>query len=51
MEHPVIGRIELPGVSYDPPQIDGIPYKANGQPGERCAGWAARRVQLGLEDT
>lgn len=28
---------------YAPPIIDGVPYRADGRPGERCAGWAAHR--------
>jgi len=37
---------EVPGhpASYDPPIEDGIPYKADGTPGDLCAGWAARRL-------
>jgi hypothetical protein len=30
-------------LAYDPPIINGVPYKADGSPGERCAGLAARR--------
>lgn len=32
--------------AYDPPIVDGIPWKADGQPGEMCAGWDARRRAL-----
>jgi hypothetical protein len=40
--------VEVPGspVNYDPPRLDGVPYQANGQPAEVCAGWAARRQRL-----
>lgn len=48
-EHPIVGRVAPRGVSYDPPSIDAVPYKADGTPADRCAGWAARRVQLGLD--
>jgi len=45
--HPNGRRVEVPvtgGVTpYDPPIIDGVPYRADGQPGLRCAGLAAAR--------
>jgi hypothetical protein len=25
---------------YRPPMVDGVPYKADGSPADRCAGWA-----------
>ena len=31
---------------YQPPIVCGVPYRANGQPGLLCAGWAARRRAL-----
>lgn len=31
---------------YQPPQIDGVPYRADGRPGLLCAGWHARRRAL-----
>ena len=31
---------------YQPPIIEGIPWRADGQPGLLCAGWAARRRAL-----
>lgn len=30
-------------LAYDPPIIEGVPYRADGSPGDRCAGLAARR--------
>lgn len=30
---------------YDPPIVDGVPYKASGEPGDLCAGWLLRRVK------
>jgi hypothetical protein len=30
-------------VDYQPPITGGVPYKADGSPGELCAGWAGRR--------
>jgi hypothetical protein len=42
--------IEIPAVGtdadYQPPIVDGVPYRADGQPGLLCAGWAARRRAL-----
>ncbi len=29
--------------SWAPPRRDGVPFKANGLPADKCAGWAARR--------
>ena len=44
--HPSGAEVDLlalaPG-DYRPPIVDGIPYKADGSPGDLCAGWAARR--------
>jgi hypothetical protein len=41
--HPL--GMELPaGVGdYRPPIIDKVPYRADGRPGLKCAGWAAQR--------
>ena len=38
---------EIPGHpgGYDPPFLDGIPYKADGTPADVCAGWLWRRVR------
>lgn len=41
--HPAGAVVEVPPGDYRPPIIDGIPYKADGTPGDLCAGWAARR--------
>lgn len=30
--------------AYAPPIIDGVPFKADGSPGNICAGWAAKRL-------
>lgn len=41
--------VEIPdavGASYDPPPLAGVPWKADGTPGDMCAGWAARRRAL-----
>jgi hypothetical protein len=47
--HPSGAEVDLlalaPG-DYRPPIADGIPYKADGSPGDLCAGWAARRAKF-----
>lgn len=49
--HPDGRRLEIPDETrfhnYQPVQIDGVPYKADGTPGEICGGWAKldRRVR------
>jgi hypothetical protein len=43
--HPSGAEVEVPPGDYRPPIIDGVPYKADGSPGELCAGWAARRAK------
>ncbi|MCI0582605.1 MAG: hypothetical protein L0227_06865 [Chloroflexi bacterium] len=40
---PVPGYAESP--DYRPPMIAGVPYRADGRPADRCAGWAG--VQAG----
>lgn len=47
--HPDGRRIEQPSdlkLAYDPLLINGVPYKADGTPADRCAGQAARRRAL-----
>jgi hypothetical protein len=52
MRHPTLGFVVEPvGVGYDPPIVSGVPFKADGSPGDRCAGWAARRRQLLAAET
>lgn len=41
--HPSGAEVQAHPGAYDPPIVDGVPYKADGTPGELCAGWAARR--------
>lgn len=45
-EHP--SGITVPGsdLAYDPPIIDGTPYRANGTPADMCGGWAALRLKI-----
>ena len=45
LAHPAGAEVEIPPGDYRPPVIDGVPYKADGSPGELCAGWAARRAK------
>lgn len=44
--HPAGIEIDGHPGNYDPPSVDFVPYKANGTPGELCAGWDARRRAL-----
>jgi hypothetical protein len=44
--HPTGAVVAVDVDGYDPPRVDGVPYRADGQPGEVCAGWAARRRAL-----
>lgn len=44
--HPSGAEVEVPPGDYRPPKIAGVPYKADGSPGELCAGWAARRLKF-----
>ncbi len=41
-------NVSIPGspADYDPPIIDGVPYRASGEPAYICAGWAARRDRV-----
>ena len=41
--HPSGAEVEVGPGDYQPPIVGGVPYKADGSPGELCAGWAARR--------
>ena len=46
LAHPsgaVVDVAEAAAGDYRPPIVDGVPYRADGSPGELCAGWAARR--------
>ncbi len=45
--HPRGMRIPAAGVGdYQPPIVDGVPYRASGEPGLVCAGWNARHRAL-----
>lgn len=41
--HPQLGEIVGDPDNWTPPQVAGIPYRADGRPGLLCAGWVARR--------
>lgn len=43
--HPTRGEIDGDPADWRPPQVGGIPYRADGAPGLLCAGWLARRVR------
>lgn len=45
--HPSGTEIPAHPGGYDPPIRDNVPYKADGSPGNICAGWDARRRALG----
>lgn len=48
--HPSEATVPVEVDGYDPPRVEGVPYKADGQPGEVCAGWAARRRALAASE-
>lgn len=43
---------EIPGhaANYRPPIRDGVPYKADGTPGDICSGWFLRRAHQARQD-
>ena len=43
--HPSGAEVRGHPAGYAPPLHDGKPYKADGTPGDLCAGWAARRLK------
>lgn len=42
--HPTLGDVPASPDDWQPPIVDGVPFRADGQPGLLCAGWAARRT-------
>jgi hypothetical protein len=52
MRRPIAWRhpsgIQITGcdLDYRPPIVDGVPYRADGRPGDLCAGWAARALKV-----
>jgi len=47
--HPSGASILGHEAAYAPPIVDLVPYRAEGQPGDQCAGWDARRRALAAE--
>jgi hypothetical protein len=45
LAHPSGAEVAGHPAAYDPPIVGGVPYRADGSPGELCAGWAARRLK------
>lgn len=50
LRHPSGTAVDGHPAAYAPPVVDAVPYRADGSPGELCAGWAARRRALGVND-
>jgi hypothetical protein len=44
--HPSGAEVAGHAASYDPPIVNGVPYRADGTPADLCAGWSARRLQV-----
>lgn len=44
-KHPYGATVPPSPLNYQPPIIEGIPYKADGTPGDICGGWAALRLK------
>lgn len=42
--HPSGATVPGLGADYRPPIVEGVPYKADGTPGDLCAGWMALRL-------
>lgn len=45
LRHPSCAEVAIETDHYDPPKDDAIPFKADGTPGDLCAGWAAQRAR------
>lgn len=43
--HPSGAEVLGHPAGYAPPIVDGVPYKADGTPGDLCGGWFLRRVK------
>ncbi|WP_116044020.1 hypothetical protein [Amycolatopsis palatopharyngis] len=44
-QHPFGATTPASPLNYQPPIHDGRPYKADGTPGDLCAGWTALRLK------
>jgi hypothetical protein len=45
-QHPSGAYVKGHAASYDPPIVDGVPYRADGTAADLCAGWSARRLRI-----
>lgn len=45
LRHPSGAEVVIGTDHYDPPKDDGVPFKADGTPGDLCAGWTAHRAR------
>lgn len=50
LRHPSGVEIDGHPAAYRPPIVDGVPYRADGTPGELCAGWDARRRAIAASE-
>ena len=46
LRHPSGAEVVIETDHYDPLKDSGVPYKADGTPGDLCGGWSARRAAL-----
>jgi hypothetical protein len=45
LRHPSGAEVVIETDHYDPPKDGGVPFKADGTPGDICAGWSAHRAR------
>lgn len=45
LRHPAGLEVDNHAAAYQPPIVDGVPYRADGTPADVCAGWAARAAK------
>lgn len=45
LRHPSGAEMVIETDHYDPPKAGGVPFKADGTPGDICAGWSAHRAR------
>jgi hypothetical protein len=45
LRHPSGAEVVISTDHYDPPKDGGVPFKADGTPGDICAGWSAHRAR------
>jgi hypothetical protein len=51
LRHPSGAEVVIETDHYDPPKNGAVPHKADGTPGDLCAGWAARRAKYLSQET